>query len=264
MALPLLDYAPTTQNQRVQGFEVPGDEYPRAYSLDCAVTETEIDAVIWAAYRQIYNEQQLLIGNRQSDLESQLRAGQITVREFVRGLVLSEPFRRRNYESNNNYRFVQMCVQRVLGREVYGENEKYAWSIVLATKGLEGFIDALLESEEYLENFGDFGVPYQRRRILPQRDRGEVSFAHFPRYGSDRLAQLKALGYFDETFRGWDGRGQFWQRLTAVRPTRWAWQKPPYTRAYQRIARWAAYGIAGGLGLLTLSVALAAWGILPL
>lgn len=29
-----------------------------------------------------------------------------------------------------------MCIQRVLGRDVYNDREKLAWSIVLATKGL--------------------------------------------------------------------------------------------------------------------------------
>lgn len=47
-----------------------------------------------------------------------------------------------------------MCIQRLLGREAYSEQEKIAWSIVIATKGLPGFIDALLNSQEYLENFG--------------------------------------------------------------------------------------------------------------
>ena len=94
-----------------------------------------MDALISAAYRQIFNEQQLLKSNRQTFLESQLRFGQLSVRDFIRGLATSDPFRQRNYECNNNYRFVQMCVQRILGREVYSDREKLAWSIVLATKG---------------------------------------------------------------------------------------------------------------------------------
>jgi phycobilisome rod-core linker protein len=49
---------------------------------------------------------------------------------------------------NNNYRFVEMCIQRVLGREVYDPKEKLAWSIVLATKGIKGFIDSLLGVSE--------------------------------------------------------------------------------------------------------------------
>jgi phycobilisome rod-core linker protein len=39
----------------------------------------------------------------------------------------------------------------------------------LCTKGLEAFVKALINSEEYLRNFGDNTVPYQRRRILGQR-----------------------------------------------------------------------------------------------
>jgi phycobilisome rod-core linker protein len=54
-----------------------------------------------------------------------------------------------------------MCIQRLLGRDVYNEREKIAWSIVLATKGLKGFIDDLLDSPEYLANFGYDTVPYQ-------------------------------------------------------------------------------------------------------
>ncbi|NES08399.1 MAG: phycobilisome rod-core linker polypeptide CpcG, partial [Okeania sp. SIO2F4] len=141
------------------------------------------DELIWAAYRQIYSEHQILKSDRQTFLESQLKNGQITVRDFIRGLVMSEPFRRNNYETNSNYRFVELCVQRVLGRDVYSEREKIAWSIVVATKGIEGFIDELLDSEEYLENFGFETVPYQRRRVLPQRDGGETPFnLKTPRY----------------------------------------------------------------------------------
>ncbi|MEO0988354.1 MAG: phycobilisome rod-core linker polypeptide, partial [Cyanobacteria bacterium J06639_14] len=125
-----------------------------------------------------------------------------------RSLLLSPIFRERNYEVNNNYRFVRMCIQRVLGRDVYGDRETMSWSIVLATKGLKGFIDDLLSSEEYVENFGDNTVPYQRRRILPQRAQGDVTFAHMPRYTEDYLAQLKSLGYdFERT----DTPGMYWQ-----------------------------------------------------
>lgn len=177
MSIPLLEYAPTSQNQRVLGYEIPGDEQPRIYSTTIKPSAVEMDAVIMAAYRQVFNEQQILSSNRQVLLESQLRSGNITVRDFIRGLAISDVFRSYNYETNNNYRFVQMCVQRILGRDVYGDRETLAWSIVLATKGLYGFIDDLVNSQEYLENFGDSTVPFQRRRILPQRSQGALPFA---------------------------------------------------------------------------------------
>jgi phycobilisome rod-core linker protein len=190
MSIPLLEYAPSSQNQRVISFEIPGDEQPRVYTTDNLLSASEMDALIMAAYRQIFHEQQMLLSNRQIFLESQLKAGQITVKDFIQGLLLSDSFRRLNYDANNNYRFVELCVQRILGRNIYSEREKMAWSIVLATKGLKGFINELLNSEEYLDNFGDNTVPYQRRRVLPQRSQGELPFERMARYGTDYRDKL--------------------------------------------------------------------------
>ena len=190
MAIPLLDYSPSSQNQRVAGYEVPGEEQPRVYSTETLPTSGEMDELIRAAYYQVFHEQQMLVSNRQPFLESQLTSGHITVKDFIQGLVTSDSFRRLNYESNNNYRFVEICIQRLLGRKIYDEREKLAWSIVIATKGLQGFINDLLNSQEYIDNFGNDTVPYQRRRILPQRMSGELPFARMARYGEDYRNKL--------------------------------------------------------------------------
>ncbi|MBE8966296.1 phycobilisome rod-core linker polypeptide [Nostocales cyanobacterium LEGE 12452] len=190
MPIPLLSYSPSSRNHRVSGYEILGDEQPRIYTAEYLQSSLEMDALIKAAYRQIFHEQQMLDSNRQTFLESQLRTGQITVRDFIRGLAISDAFRRLNYESNNNYRFVQICIQCLLGREVYNEREKLAWSIVLASKGLHRFIDDLVDSEEYMSNFGYNTVPYQRRRILQGRSLGELPFARMARYGEDYRDKL--------------------------------------------------------------------------
>lgn len=193
--LPLLAYGPSSQNQRVGGYEVPGDEQSGIFTLDKTFSTVDMDALISAAYRQIFHEQQMLKSNRQTLLESQLRGGLISVKDFVRGLATSDAFRTWNYEVNSNYRFAELCVQRLLGRNVYDDKETLAWSILLATKGVEGLVDALMESEEYVTNFGDHTVPYQRRRVLPQRSMGDLPFERMPRYGQDHLTKLEALGY---------------------------------------------------------------------
>ena len=108
--------------------------------------------------------------------------------------MLSDSFRRLVYETNSNYRFVELCIQRVLGRQVYNEREKLAWSIVLATKGLKGFVDQLLNTQEYLDNFGDEIIPYQRRRILLQRSLGDLPNARMARYDQNHLTQLYKTG----------------------------------------------------------------------
>ena len=198
MPLPMLDYPSSSQNHRVVGFEVSGEEQPRNYTTANKLSSLEADELIEAAYRQIFHEQQMLASTRQRFLESQLKSNQMTAREFVRGLLLSDSFRRLNYDVNNNYCFVRLCVGRVLGREVHNDREKMAWSIVLATKGLQGFIDELLNSEEYTSNFGDDIVPYQRRRILPQRDVGELPFERMPRYGADYRDRLPKPYVYDQ------------------------------------------------------------------
>ena len=116
-----------------------------------------------------------------------------------------------------------------------------AWSIVLATKGLKGFIDDLLNSEEYLSQFGDDTVPYQRRRILPQRVQGELPFARMPRYGADHRTQLEEMGYFQP-------------------------MRPPYIPPAWTLLVGKAITLtgAGVLILATLAIALAAWGFITI
>ncbi len=191
--IPAFAFAPNTNNQRVSGFEMPGDESPRVFSNDTALSSTEKQMVIRAAYLQIFHQQQMLQSSRMVYLESQFINGQLTVRDFIRGLLLSDPFRRLNFDCNNNYRFVELCIQRVLGRETYNHAEKLSWSIVLGTAGLSGFIDLLLNSDEYLENFGFQTVPYHRQRILPQHTMGELPFQRMARYGEAYRDQIPTV-----------------------------------------------------------------------
>nr|YP_009296615.1 phycobilisome rod-core linker protein [Apophlaea sinclairii]AOM65755.1 phycobilisome rod-core linker protein [Apophlaea sinclairii] len=177
MSIPLLSYSLSTQNQRVDGFEVlPGDEQPKNYTTAAYPIAVEMDEIIWACYRQIFSEHQSLSSTREIYLESQLRFNQIKVRDFIKGLLLSKNFHQLNYYPNNNYRFVELCVQRILGRDVYNNKEKMALAVVIGSKGLETFFDILLNSNEYSDNFNDSIVPYQRRRVIAQRNRGEQPF----------------------------------------------------------------------------------------
>jgi phycobilisome rod-core linker protein len=164
MPIPLLEYAPSTQNSRVSGYDVASDEQARIFSTDNLPSSSQMGELIEAAYRQIFFH--AFAADREKFLESQLRHGQITVRDFIRGLCLSNTFTNSFYNLNSNYRFVTHCVQKILGRDVYNDAEKIAWSIVIATKGRAGFINDLLNSDEYLDNFGNNTVPFHRRRVL--------------------------------------------------------------------------------------------------
>jgi phycobilisome rod-core linker protein len=197
VTIPLLEYAPLAPNQRVKNFDVAWDESPKVYTTNNILSASDMGTLINVAYRQIFFH--AFASDREPVLESQLRGGQITVRDFIRGLLLSNTYKTSFYDLNSNYRFVEHTVQKVLGRDVYGQAEKIAWSAVVMTKGIAGFVDDILNSEEYLSNFGFDTVPYHRRRILPSQTVGERPFdIQSPRY--------------DEYYRGKFGFPQFvWQ-----------------------------------------------------
>jgi phycobilisome rod-core linker protein len=162
-------------------------------------------------------------------LESQLRSGQITTREFVRQLLRSDKFRNDFYRCNSNYQVVEQVVGRVLGRPVHGEQERIAWSIVIAEQGLPAFIDALIDSPEYLETFGEDLVPYQRARVLAGQAVGAMPFnQQAPRYNAywrDAMAR-----------RAPAGSGSGWAPVAGWPRPAWLANQP--TPAVQNAWRW--------------------------
>jgi phycobilisome rod-core linker protein len=164
MTIPLLQYKPSSQNQRVAGYEVPNENTPTIYRTEDYAIGGEIEELIWAAYYQLFSQHVILEFYRLGNLESQLKNKSITVREFIRGLAKSEAFQNLVIQSNSNYRLVEIGLKRLLGRAPYNRDEEIAWSIKIATLGWNGFVDILLNSEEYQVNFGENVVPYQRRR----------------------------------------------------------------------------------------------------
>ena len=188
MALPLLGYPLSTQNGRVS-YRAGDNSTVRSqrYGTSGAEGESaraEMDNLIEQAYRQVFFH--AMRSDRELFLESQLRSGNITVRDFIRGLLLSERFQQGYYQCNSNYRMVDQVVGRVLGRPVLGDAERRAWSKVIGEKGFTAFVDAVLDTEEYIESFGYDLVPQQRSRVLPGRSVGETPiYQQFPRYGAD-------------------------------------------------------------------------------
>jgi len=185
MSLPLLAYPLSSQNSRVYppGGGTLAEQNFLEGSSSAHSTGSGVDLIIEKAYRQIFFH--AMSCDRVEHLESQLRNGMIPVREFIRGLLLSRRFKEGYYQCNSNYRMVDQVVGRVLGRPVYNNAERITWSIVIAQKGLEEFVNQLLDSEEYINAFGLDQVPEQRSRSLAGRATGEMPiYQRYPRYGS--------------------------------------------------------------------------------
>jgi phycobilisome rod-core linker protein len=164
-----------------------GDDQPFAFYR--YNDEQSFQTFLYAAYRQIFSEHLFIDSNRQTTLESQLRNQEISVQQFVCGLGKSDVFRRLVLEPNNNYRFVDVCLKRFLGREAYSKQEMITWSIIIAQQGYHRFIDALVDSDEYRENFGTNVLPYQRRPLSQPYNLVTPRLAYFPQADQRRRGE---------------------------------------------------------------------------
>ena len=205
MPLPLLEARPTTLNARVNNFRTANEETPRSTPLPLQGEPLVSEALIEQAYRQIYFH--AFAVDRDPVLEMRLRSGQITMRGFIRALLLSDKFRNDFYRCNSNYQVVEQLVGRVLGRPVYGDQERIALSILIAQRGLPALVETLLDSEEYLTQFGEDQVPCQRARVLAGRAIGAMPFnQQAPRYGAywrDAMTRRAPAG----SGQGWQPQG---------------------------------------------------------
>ncbi|MDA7491179.1 phycobilisome rod-core linker polypeptide [Synechococcus sp. AH-707-M23] len=180
MAIPPKNFPLSTQNSRVDGVSNQSIEIN---------TENEIEKLMRNCYAQVFFHR--LENDREVYLESQLRNNSITVRDFMRGLFLSDRFRRGYIDCNNNYRLAEQVVARALGRKVYNGEEGLALSIIIAEKGFNYFIDYILNSNEYMSRFGYDIPPSEISRLLPGRASGSIPlYQQYPRYGYDCQKKL--------------------------------------------------------------------------
>jgi phycobilisome core-membrane linker protein len=123
--------------------------------------ESSTQAVIRAAYRQVFGRD-VYEGQRQSVAEIKLENGEITVREFIKLLAKSDVFRKLYWTPLYVVKAVEYIHRRLLGRPTYGRQEMNAYFDICAKQGFYALIDAIVDSQEYSEAFGEDTVPYER------------------------------------------------------------------------------------------------------
>jgi len=140
-------------------------------------SEEEVETVIRAVYRQVLGNAYVLESDRLPVPESQLKRGEISVREFVRQVAKSELYRSRFFDSSPRYRAIELNFRHLLGRAPLDLEETRAHSTTLDNKGFEADIDSYLDSDEYQETFGENIVPYIRG-YKTEAIQGLVQFTH--------------------------------------------------------------------------------------
>jgi phycoerythrin-associated linker protein len=123
---------------------------------------TDFDTTIRACYRYVLGNPHVMESERLTSAESQLRNGAITVRDFVRAIGKSEFYRTRYFEKCAPYRFVELNFMHFLGRPPESQVEVAAHIRRCVEEGFGAEIDSYIDSDEYLANFGENTVPFNR------------------------------------------------------------------------------------------------------
>jgi phycobilisome core-membrane linker protein len=124
-------------------------------------SENSTQAVIRAAYRQVFGRD-VYDGQRLKVSEIKLENGEITVREFIRALAKSDVFRNLYWSSLYVVKAIEYIHRRLLGRPTYGRQEMNKYFDLCSKKGFYALVDAIIDSPEYSEAFGEDTVPYER------------------------------------------------------------------------------------------------------
>lgn len=122
----------------------------------------ELKALITVIYRQVLGNAYVMESEGLIVPESQLKRGEISVREFVRLVAKSELYRSRFFSNCPRYRAIELNFRHLLGRAPIDLEEMRSHSTILDEQGFEAEIDSYLDSNEYQDTFGENIVPYIR------------------------------------------------------------------------------------------------------
>lgn len=132
---------------------------------DSDLRQSEAQAQLKAAYRQVFGNAHLFEEERSASAESLFTNGDLTVQGLVNALALSDSYRRLFFDANGPYRFVELNFKHLLGRAPKNQAELSEHIQILATCGYEAEINSYIYGVEYLEVFGFDTVPYNRATV---------------------------------------------------------------------------------------------------
>lgn len=161
--------ASTADGLPLQGLQLPqvynlAAEKVPVFAMKPGLSNAEKEEVIKAAYRQVFERDiRRAYGLKLADLESKVKNGEISMKEFIRRLGKSELYRKQFYEPYINSRVVELAFRHFLGRAPETREEVQTYFAIVSSKGLAGLVDALVDSREYGDYFGEETVPYLRK-----------------------------------------------------------------------------------------------------
>jgi phycobilisome core-membrane linker protein len=150
--------AKAIQPGRPQGF-ARRQSVGRPLQLGRTASETQVQEALEAVYKQLLNRVPFA-AERLGDAESQFRNQQLTVAELVTQIAGCDLFQQR-LNRMAPLRAASAAYLALLGRAAQPQ-EVSSFLATRASRGQQAAIDALLNSQEYAEAFGQNTVPYIR------------------------------------------------------------------------------------------------------
>ena len=151
-----------------QGLQLPQSYFNAAerrpkYAMKPGLSSSEKQEVVKAVYRQVF-ERDITRAYSQSIsyLESQVKNGTISMKEFVRRLGKSSLYQKQFFEPFINSRALELAFRHFLGRGPSSREEVQEYFSIVSNGGLAALVDALVDSNEYSDYFGEETVPYLR------------------------------------------------------------------------------------------------------
>jgi phycobilisome core-membrane linker protein len=151
-----------------QGLQLPQSYFNAAerrqkFVMKSGLSALEKQSVVKAAYRQIFERDiTRAYGLSLSYLESQVKNGDISMKEFVRRICKSPLYRKQFFEPFINSRALELAFRHILGRGPSSREEVQSYFSIVSSGGLAALVDALVDSQEYSDYFGEETVPYLR------------------------------------------------------------------------------------------------------
>ncbi len=156
------------QNRIKQGVSTQREQ-SKVFKLTNLNDQVAFKNLVMAAYRQIFERdiEPYLVKEQFTNLESKLRNGEITVKEFITALGCSELYIKEFYTPYPNTKVIELGTKHFLGRAPLNQREIQKYNQILASQGIRAFINAMVNTMEYIQVFGEDTVPYRRFPTLP-------------------------------------------------------------------------------------------------
>nr|YP_010619093.1 Phycobilisome linker polypeptide [Pterosiphonia complanata]WAX03106.1 Phycobilisome linker polypeptide [Pterosiphonia complanata] len=133
------------------------------FVMKSSLSNNEKALVISACYRQVFERDISKAYNLQfTDLESQVKIGKLSIKEFIRYLGRSIVYKQEFNQSFVNSRVIELSCRHFLGRGLSSIEEFQKYFSIISSSGINSLVDNFINSQEYADYFGEETVPYLR------------------------------------------------------------------------------------------------------